>query len=55
MSKQSKLLNIEESLSSTIINIDENINELPLNSISVKTCIFMYIYNICELNYVIHL
>jgi hypothetical protein len=55
MSKQSKLLNIEEFLSSTITNIDENINELPLNSISVKTCIFMYIYNICEINYVIHL
>ena len=45
MSKQSKLLNIEESLSSTIINIDGNINELPLNSISVKNLyIFVYIY-----------
>ena len=54
MSKLSKLLNIEEFLNSIVINIDENINELPFNSISVKY-LYINVYITCDLNYVIHL
>ena len=48
MSKQLKLLNIEDFKNSIVINIDENINELPLNIISVKN-LYIYVYIICEL------
>ena len=47
MNKQYKSLNIEEFQNFTAINIEENINELPLNNISVKKLVYyVYIYYI---------
>ncbi len=43
MNKQFKSLNIEEFQNFTAINIEENINELPLNNISVKN-LYITIY-----------
>jgi len=43
MNKQYKSLNIEEFQNFTAINIEENINELPLNNISVKN-LYITIY-----------
>ena len=55
MNKLYKSLNIERFQNFTVTNIDKNINELLLNSISVKNLyIFVYINIICDLNKVIH-
>ena len=51
MNKLYKSLNIERFQNFTVTNIDKNINELLLNSISVKNLyIFVYINIICDLN-----